>query len=41
MNPSTWRTHVIFAPDDTGAMRIAASVGDVPIYAKFMKPETA
>jgi hypothetical protein len=27
--------------DDTGTMRIAASVGDVPIYAKFMKPETA
>lgn len=29
----------IFAPDDTGAMRIAASVGDGPIYVKFMKSE--
>jgi hypothetical protein len=32
---------VIFAPDDTGTMRIAASVGDGPIYVKFMKPEAA
>ena len=30
---------VIFAPDDTGTMRIAASVGNGPIYVKFMKPE--
>lgn len=33
--------HVIFAPDDTGTMRIAASVGDGPLYVKFMKPEEA
>jgi hypothetical protein len=32
---------VIFAPDDTGTMRIAASVGDGPLYVKFMKPERA
>ena len=32
---------VIFAPDDTGTMRIAASVGDGPLYVKFMKPEEA
>ena len=32
---------VIFAPDDTGMMRIAASVGNGPIYVKFMKPEEA
>jgi hypothetical protein len=32
---------VIFAPDDTGTMRIAASVGNGPIYVKFMKPEEA
>jgi hypothetical protein len=30
---------VIFAPDDTGTMRIAASVGDGPLYVKFMKSE--
>jgi hypothetical protein len=34
-------SQVIFAPDDTGTMRIAASVGDGPIYVKFMKPEEA
>ena len=33
--------HVIFAPDDTGAMRIAASVGDGPLYVTFMNPEAA
>jgi hypothetical protein len=32
---------VIFAPDDTGTMRIAASVGDGPQYVKFMEPEEA
>jgi hypothetical protein len=32
---------VIFAPDDTGTMRIAASVGDGPLYVKFMKSEEA
>ena len=32
---------VIFARDDTGTMRIAASVGDGPLYVKFMKPEEA
>ena len=32
---------VIFAPDDTGTMRIAASVGSGSIYVKFMKPEEA
>jgi hypothetical protein len=32
---------VIFAPDDTGTMRIAASVGSGPLYVKFMKPEEA
>jgi hypothetical protein len=32
---------VILAPDDTGTMRIAASVGDGPLYAKFMKSEEA
>jgi hypothetical protein len=31
----------IFAADDTGTMRIAASVGDGPLYVKFMKPEEA
>jgi hypothetical protein len=34
-------SQVIFAPDDSGTMRIAASVGDGPIYVKFMKPEEA
>lgn len=29
----------IFAPDDTGTMRVAASVGKGPIYVKFTKPE--
>jgi hypothetical protein len=33
--------HVIFAPDDTGTMRVAPSVGDGPLYVKFMKPEEA
>jgi hypothetical protein len=32
---------VIFAPDDTVAMRTAASVGDGPLYVKFMKPDEA
>jgi hypothetical protein len=32
---------VIFAPDDTGAMRTAASVGDGPLHVKFMKSEEA
>ena len=30
---------VLFAPDDTGKMRIAASVGNGPLRVKFMKPE--
>jgi hypothetical protein len=34
-------TQLIFAPDDTGTMQIAASVGDGPLYVKFMKPEEA
>jgi hypothetical protein len=32
---------VIFAPDDTGTMRIAASVGDGPLYVKFMESKEA
>jgi hypothetical protein len=32
---------VIFAPDDTGTMRIAASVGEGPLYVKFMNSEEA
>ena len=28
----------LFAPDDTGSMRIAASVGTGPLRVKFMKP---
>jgi hypothetical protein len=32
---------VIFARDDTGTMRIAASVGNGPLYVKFMKSEEA
>jgi hypothetical protein len=31
----------IFAQDDTGMMRVAASVGDGPLYVKFMKSEEA
>jgi hypothetical protein len=29
---------VLFARDDTGTMRIAASVGTSPLRVKFMKP---
>jgi hypothetical protein len=29
---------VLFAPDDSGKMRIAASVGTGPLRVKFMKP---
>jgi|HubBroStandDraft_6_1064221.scaffolds.fasta_scaffold1503593_1 hypothetical protein len=29
---------VLFAPDDMGTMRIAASVGTGPLRVKFMKP---
>jgi hypothetical protein len=32
---------VIFARDDTGTMRIAASVGGGPLDVRFMKPEEA
>jgi hypothetical protein len=32
---------VIIAPDDTGTMRVAVSVGNGPLYVKFMKPEEA
>jgi len=35
------RAQVIFAPDDTGPMRIVASVGSGPMYVKFMKSEEA
>jgi hypothetical protein len=34
-------TQAIFARDDTGTMRIAASVGDGPLYVKFMESKEA
>jgi hypothetical protein len=32
---------VLFAPDDTGTLRIAASVGTGPLRVQFMKPGEA